>query len=272
MATFVQRGSACISYQVDGNGDGLVLVSGTGGDLHSNWDHLIDHFAARRKVVRVDYSGAGATQDDGGPLRVEQLAEQVLAGADAATLDSFDLVGYSLGAAVAVYIAANYPERVRSLVLLAGFAYGGHSRLALQSQLWLDLIRTDPRQFARLVLLTGFTPGFLNNLSAQDIEQWIQAICSSNSWDGIARQIELDRCLDVRGCLEAIGQPTLVIGCANDCMVPAEHAKELAAAIRGARYVELASGHLAPFECPGEFAGLVTDFIGRQHPVQGASL
>lgn len=263
MTRTVQTATATVSYQLDGQAHqpALVLVSGTGGDLHSNWDHLLSSFTEHRKVLRVDYSGAGKTQDNGEPLQIETLAQQVMAAANAEQLDQFDLVGYSLGSCVAIYIAAHYPEKVRSLVLLAGFAFGGHSRLAMQSQLWLDLIRNDPRHFAQTIVLTGFTPAFVNNMRAEDIQLWVNAICTSNNWDGIARQIDLDRRLDVRPCLPNVHAPTLVIGCANDFMVPKEHAQELAREIPQARYVELDSGHLAPFEQPEHVAKLVTTFI-----------
>ena len=261
MTAMVRLAQANISYQVDGQGEGLVLVSGTGGDLHSNWDHLMGRFTACRQVVRVDYAGSGKTQDHGGVLQVEALAAQVMSGVGAAQLGKFDLVGYSLGAAVAIYIAAQYPQHVRSLVLVAGFAHGGQSRLGMQSDLWLQLIQHDPRAFAKVILLTGFSPQFLNAMAPGDIENWIDAICTSNRWDGISRQIDLDRRLDVREYLGQIQARTLVIGCANDFMVPKAHAQDLAEAISGARYVELQSGHLVPFECPDVFADTVLHFI-----------
>lgn len=263
MTQTVQTASATVSYQLDGHAhqQALVLVSGTGGDLHSNWDHLLSSFTDHRKVLRVDYSGAGKTQDGGESLQIETLAQQVMAAAEVEQLDQFDLVGYSLGSSVAIYIAAHYPEKVRSLVLLAGFAFGGHSRLAMQSQLWLDLIKSDPRHFAQTIVLTGFTPAFVNKMRAEDIELWVNAICTSNNWDGIARQIDLDRRLDVRHYLPNIHAPTLVIGCSNDFMVPKEHSQELAREIPQACYIELDSGHLAPFERPEEVARLINSFI-----------
>lgn len=256
----IEVSGATVSYRVDGSGQGLVLVSGTGGTLQSNWDHLIDALAPHRTVVRVDYSGSGETRDSHEILSVEILAEQVVAAAKASGAEPFDLVGYSLGASVAIHIAAQYPERVRSLVLLAGFASAEDSRLQLQSGLWLDLIRLDPRAFARLVLLTGFSPAFLSQLDEQQIGEWVEAICTVNRWDGIARQIDLDRRLDVRAQLPRIAAPTLVIGCAQDQMVPVEHSRALAAAIPGAHYAQLDSGHLAPFERPAEFVRMVLEF------------
>lgn len=259
---FVNVADARVSYRVDGQGPGLVLVSGTGGNLQSNWDHLIQRFSAHRRVLRVDYSGAGDTQDGGGSLCVGALAQQVMGASEAADMRQFDLVGYSLGACVAAYIAAEHTQRVRSVVLLAGFMGGKEdTRLNLQFDLWLHLIREDPRSFARLVLLTGFSPAFLNRLSTQELNLWQDAICTSNRWDGISRQIELDKRVDVRAHCARISQPTLVIGCTNDFMVPVDHAKALAASISGARYEELPSGHLAPFERPDEFATLVETFL-----------
>jgi pimeloyl-ACP methyl ester carboxylesterase len=259
----IHVGGARVSYRVDGGGSGIVLVSGTGGNLHSNWDHLMGHFAPHRSVVRVDYSGSGDTHDNHEVLSIELLAAQVIAAAKAAEAAPFDLVGYSLGAGVAIYIAATHPDLVRSVTLLAGFASGNETRLKLQSELWLDLIRHDPRAFARMVLLTGFSPAFLSRLTEQQIGDWLEAIVTVNRWEGIARQIELDRRLDVAAYARAIRAPTLVIGCGQDQMVPVEHSRELEAMIPGATYAQLDAGHLAPFECPDEFAQMVLYFIER---------
>jgi pimeloyl-ACP methyl ester carboxylesterase len=74
----------------------------------------------------------------------------------------FDLVGYSLGAAVATFIAAEYSEMVRSLVLVSGFSYGGDPRMRLQFDLWLHLARTDRIALAKLLLVSGLSREFLS--------------------------------------------------------------------------------------------------------------
>lgn len=250
-----------VSYRVEGDGPGLVLVHGTGGDGESNWGHLIERFTPYWKVVRPDYAGSGKTQDSGQPLRIRELAAQVIAAARAANATPFDLVGFSLGASLAAYIAAEYPDDVRAVVLLAGFASGEDGRMQLEFGLWRDLIRSDRRAMARLVLLTGFSPDFLASLDLQQIEENIEAIVAGNQWEGMGRQVELDLSLDVSEQIKHITKPTLVIGCTHDHMVPPAHARALAAAISGARYAELNSGHLAPLERPDEFTQLVTDFL-----------
>ncbi len=259
---YVEIDGARVAYQVDGSGPALVLVSGTGGDMHSNWGHMIHTLARHRTVVRVDYSGAGTTTDDGGALTIPMLAKQVVAAARAADVGPFDLVGYSLGSCVAVHIAAEYPELVRSVVLLAGFTSSNDPRLQLQGQLWKDLVRTDIKLFARLVLLTGFSPKTLASMAKEQMQLVIDTIVRVNHVDGLLRQIELDGTLDVTGQARRISKRTLVIGCVADNVVPVEHARTLAATIPHARYAELPCGHMAPFECPDDFLMLTLGFLG----------
>jgi pimeloyl-ACP methyl ester carboxylesterase len=161
---------AKVAYRVDGSGPGLVLVHGTGGDSLTNWGHLVEYLSPHWTVVRPDYSGSGDTKDNGGPLTAAVLAAQVVAAAQAAGTVPFDLVGFSLGAAVAAFIAAEYPTLVRSVVLLAGFASGEDSRQKMQFELWRNLIRSDRRSMARLVLLTGFSPDFVSGLGDAAVE------------------------------------------------------------------------------------------------------
>lgn len=252
---------ASVAYQVEGRGPALVLVSGTGGNLESNWAHLMPALSARYTVVRVDYAGSsGDTRDDVAELTIDRLAGQVAAAINATGIDRFHLVGYSLGSSIALQTAIIFADRVRSLTLLAGFASGRDTRFALQSALWRDLIGHDPRQFARLIILTGLSPQALSSFQESDVKLWIDAICSNNDWEGISRQIVLDATLDVSALLPRLSVPTLSIGCEHDHMVPPQHARQLASAIPGARYRELPCGHLAPFEQPDAFLELLNDF------------
>jgi pimeloyl-ACP methyl ester carboxylesterase len=254
MAT-VEIEKSVVEYLVDGTGPGLVLVHGTGGSAEANWGHLVDRFSRHWTVIRPNYSGSGNTTDACGSLSVEQLAGQVLAAAKAVGKVPFDLVGFSLGAAVAVVVAARAPDLVRSLVLIAGFANSTDSYLKLEFSLWLAL--------ARLFLLTGLSHGFLANLSEAEIEASVSSIVAGTNWDGLARQVELDLTLDVREQARSITRPTLVIGCTHDCIVPVRHPQLLAAMIPEAEYTELATGHLAALEQPEAFATAIETFLMR---------
>ncbi|MBB6146783.1 pimeloyl-ACP methyl ester carboxylesterase [Silvibacterium bohemicum] len=259
----VEIEKSVVEYLVDGSGPGLVLVHGTGGSAEANWGHLVDRFARHWTVIRPNYSGSGNTTDAGGSFSVEQLAGQVLAAAKAAGKVPFDLVGFSLGAAVAVVVAARAPDLVRSLVLIAGFADSTDSYLKLEFSLWRELIVQNRPALARLFLLTGVSHGFLANLSEAEIEASASSIVAETNWDGLARQVELDLTLDVRDHVRSITRPTLVIGCTHDCIVPVRHPQLLAATIPEAEYTELATGHLAALEQPEAFATAIETFLMR---------
>ena len=260
--------NAEVEYLVDGQGPRLVLVHGTGGSAELNWSHLVERFSRRWTVVRPNYSGSGHTTDAGGSLSPAQLAEQVVAAAKATGSTPFDIVGFSLGAAVAAVVAAQYPHRVRSVVLVAGFADTTDPYFKLEFPLWLDLIDANRSALARLFLMTGFSSGFLGNLSESQIEASASRIIAGTNWIGMARQIELNRTLDVREQVRAITQPTLVIGCAHDCIVPVRHQRRLAEMIPDAEYAEFATGHLVAVEQPEAFTDLVESFLTRKQHQQ----
>lgn len=258
--TVVVKG-AQVSFQIDGSGPGLVLVHGTGGNAKSHWGHLVDKFSEHWTVIRPDFSGSGETVDSGEELSIELLAEQVVATAKAVGKVPFDLVGFSLGAAVAAYIAAEHPDEVHSVVLLAGFASGLDSRMQLQCELWRDLAKTDPHAMVRMLLLTGFSAQTFNELGIKQIKNNVEVMVHGVDWEGLIRQLDMVLSLDIQDKLIKIKCPVLVIGCLDDQMAPIAHTKALAAAISGACYMEFPSGHFAPMECPDLFVKATKDFL-----------
>ncbi len=254
-------GGARVAYRVQGRGPAIVLVNGTAAlDMH--WGPVIEEFSKSRTVISLDYSGSGETTDDGEALSLQKLAEQVAAVARAAGVSNFDLVGHSLGAAIATQLACQSPELVRSLILVAGFPWGGEPRLKLQFELWLDLIRTNREAFLRLLLLSGLTPAFISRMGNAAIEQMINGYMPLANWEGIARQVELDLLVDMRRQAQLVCCPALVIGCAHDQIIT--QTRELADCIPGASYREIAAGHLAFFEGASEFNASASEFLRRQ--------
>jgi pimeloyl-ACP methyl ester carboxylesterase len=252
---------ARVNYLVDGSGPGLVLVHGTGGSAEFSWTPMLERLTAEWTVVRPDYAGSGATRDGGGPLTLPGLARQVVAAAEHAGLASFHLLGYSLGALVAVQAAADCPAQVRSLVALGGFVSAADARLQMMLKFWQGLIARDRAAIARLWVLSGFSPAFLAALAPAELEAIVELTLTAVDWDGVARQVDLDLVADVHEAAARVATPTLVLGCRQDQMVPPAHARQLAACIPGAAYREVDSGHAAPVEAVGPLLDLVAPFL-----------
>ena len=259
-----------ISYSVDGAGPGLVLVHGTALNSETNWASLVEPMARIRTVIRPNYSGSGSTTDTGGNLTVARLAGQVVSAAKAANAIPFDLVGFSLGAAVAVHIAAHHPEMVRSLVLVGGLLSSEDPRMQLQLRLWQSMIADDPTSLAKIVVLTGFSQSFLALLDDATLAGMVEKISTETDWAGMARQVELALVLDVGTDAENIKAATLSIGLSQDQIAPPYLAQALATRIPNAAFTLLDSGHMAPMENPDELAVLITAFLQQQMPPHAA--
>ncbi len=258
---FATVGTSKVEYLVDGSGAGLVLVHGKGRDAISDWEALTPAFSDDWTVVRPNYSGSGNTEDKGEELTIEMLGQQVIGAAQAAGAVPFDLVGFSLGAPISAWIAANHPEMVRKLVLISGFSHGD-SRSRLQFKLWSDLLYADRRLFCEMGMLTGFSPQFVASLPDDAIQAGVNGMLEGINWAGIARQVEVDIHLDIRDEIRKIVAPTLVIGCLQDQMVPINHSKELAKEITGATYREIDSGHTVLMERPEKVSKMIREFLG----------
>ncbi|MEW1678192.1 alpha/beta fold hydrolase [Streptomyces noursei] len=268
----LSAGPAAVEYDRTGTGPGVVLVHGTGA-TREQWLPLTDAVADRFTVVAPDYSGSGGTTDHGGPLTLADLADEVLAAADHAGLERFHLVGHSLGAAIATHLAAHRPERVRSLLLHAGWVHTD-TRMRAEFTHWLDLLRTDAAHgtahFARMLPLAALGPRYWERTDTAGNEELVQALATTLA-PGTARQTEVDLSVDLRPVLGRITAPTLVLASAHDQIIGADQQRALLAGIRDSRYQEIDAGHGAPGEDPAGFAALIAGFLDERRAADASA-
>ena len=112
-----------LGYHIESSGDGppLLLLHGFTGSLR-NWDALTDALAATYRVIRVDLPGHGATESPQHPKRatMAQVADDLCALLRALDAAPAHVLGYSMGARLALSLALQHPECVSSLVLESG--------------------------------------------------------------------------------------------------------------------------------------------------------
>src|SRR6185437_14137150 len=253
----VKASGTVVPYSKEGSGPGLLLVHGTTVNSRANFGQVIERFTDRREVITPDYAGCGRSTIPVGPLSLELLTEQIAAVARHATQGPVDLLGDSLGAAVAAATAARYPSLVRRLVLVAGWADSADPRHQLVLGTWARLVETSPELGARFAMLVGVSPAFLTALGRDVIEAFTLQPPAAHT----VRRLELGQRIDIREAARRIVAPTLLIRGTWDYLVPEYQTRALHELIPGSRCEALDCGHAAFFEKPDEIVRLVRNFL-----------
>jgi pimeloyl-ACP methyl ester carboxylesterase len=248
-----------------GSGPGLLLAHGAGSSLANTYGPILEALAARYTVVGIDYPGSGDTPRSTTPLSVGDLADQLIAAADAEGLDRFALSGFSLGGSVAIRAAARHPERVTALVLTAAFPYRDN-RLALASSIWSKIAASGDRELlAEFQLMMALGTQALESMSAEQLQQTL-GFTAAAAADGSSEQTDLVGQVDVRDDLAGIKVPTLVISTTDDRLTSTALHRQLAETIPGAQLADIDTGHLPMLERTDEWLQLITDFLGKHNP------
>ena len=105
-------------YEIHGSGDPLIVLHGGLGSTQSHVPDLAA-LARTRQVIAVDLQAHGRTADIDRPLSYEAMADDIGALIAYLQLPKADVMGYSLGAGVAVQIGLRHRDRVRKLVVMS---------------------------------------------------------------------------------------------------------------------------------------------------------
>lgn len=206
------------------------------------------------RFVMMDLPGSGESTLPDAPLTLDSITRHAFALMDHLGHERYHIVGFSIGAPIAVAMAAYQPRVARSLTLIAGWV-AADARMKATFELWRRLITVDPALFTRYVMVDGFTSAF-HELAAPILEAVIEASALTIA-PGSAAQIDLDISLDIADLVGQIAVPTLIIGGAEDRWVDISHSHDLGGAITGARVEVLAAGHMMMAEQPAQVAALL---------------
>jgi 3-oxoadipate enol-lactonase len=249
--------------------DTFVLLHGFA-ESSAAWFAWVPHLARRFRVVRPDLRGFGRSSIPEEPLdypwSVGGFAEDLVALLDALEPTRVHLVGARLGAAIAMQIAADHPDRIASLSVISGLARGadvrgldtGDELVALQS--FADRIREDGlgawfERSGRARLGMAASEGQLS--------YWNRLMARSDPEVCIAMMRAAAR-LDITESLGRIRAPTLVMASGDSRVQGIAATRAWQSLIPGSELVVVAgdSPHLAATE-PDRCAQRVIAFAQR---------
>ncbi len=254
--------SPALAADIAGDGPLIVFLHGVGGNRR-NWRRQVDHFAHRFKCVALDLRGYGESDDYDAALTFTDFANDVVRVLDHFGAWRAHIVGLSMGGRIALDLWGRYASRVASLTLADTSAGSKETQEPAKIEAFLAARRKP--------LLDGQTPAALAPVLVETLvgpnatpDQRAELV------DSLAR-LHVDSYLKT---LEAVARftgfpdfgsidvPVQVITGSEDRVAPPHIAREMAAAIPGARFAEIAgAGHISNVEAPDAFNATLDAFL-----------
>jgi 3-oxoadipate enol-lactonase len=251
-----------IHYDVRGEGEPLLCVHGLGCDRRA-WALQIEPFAQCFQAVFFDNRDVGQSSLATHDYTSAELAQDVLALADHLELQSFHLLGVSLGGMVSQHVALTAPQRVRTLTLAV--THGGVGRAGrIRGRLLGSYARhLPPEDRVDNLLYLCYTESFFEN---EELYQFVRQALLEDPYpqppDAFARQAAAGAHHDVRERLGGLSMPVHVIGAERDLMIPPWKSGELASLIPGSKLTMIEGhGHGVMWEGAAEFNSAVIEFV-----------
>jgi len=116
----IRAGNITMNYDQQGSGEPLVLIPYLAAD-YACYAFQVPDYAKRFTCVSVDLRGTGESDKPEGAYSTEMFADDIAALMQAIGIQKAHIYGVSLGAATGIWLAAKYPDRVKSLSLHSGW-------------------------------------------------------------------------------------------------------------------------------------------------------
>ncbi len=211
-------------YEIHGEGQPVVLLHGAFSAIGTSFGGLIPQLARTRQVVAFELQAHGHTADIDRPMSLEFMADDTAAAIQALDIQPADILGYSMGAGVALHTAIRHPEVLRKLIL-ASVTY----------------------------TMEGIQPGLMENLGSMKPEmmhgspwheEYMRIAPHPEDFNKLfAKKTQMDQQIkDIQSeTIQAIKAPTLLIIGDSDLVRP-EHAVEMFRLLGGGVFGDTPAG------------------------------
>ena len=267
---FLDVGEVRLRASVRGSGPPLLLVTGLGASLDLAAPFEEELAARGRQVISFDAPGVGGSTAYRWPRRLPGVARTVAGLLDRLGHDQVDVLGVSLGGAVAQQLARSAPHRVRRLVLAATMP--GIGGLPGSPQVLMTL--ATPRRYRDPEYYQQIAGRIYGGAARTDPAGLVHAALGRfqppSTW-GYAGQLYAITGWSSLPWLHTLRHPTLVLAGDDDPIVPVLNGHLLAWRIPDSRlHVVRGGGHLFILERPAEIAERVTTFLAAERSVTPA--
>lgn len=248
-----------MAYVEQGSRDGIAVVMLHGySDTHRSFDLVRPLLPRAWRVIAVSQRGHGHSDKPQSDYAMADFAADVPAFLDALGIERAVLVGHSMGAAVALRVAAEWPERVAGLALLSGFAdFSGNAGAKELFELVAGFgEQIDPvfvRSFQASTIAAPMSQGFIEFVSNESLR------CPVRAWKGAAQAMAA---CDPLADAARVRAPSMLIWGDKDDFVPRADQHALRRVLPAARLIALnGAGHAPHWERTADTAACLRAFI-----------
>lgn len=248
-------------YDEKGTGDPIVFIAGLN-DSRQGWELTVPAFEDYH-CITIDNRDVGDSPRMSASYTRTEMVRDVVDVLDRARISAAHIVGHSGGGLIAQDLSLDYPERVRSLVLVCTFCEVD-SWIAGEVSVWKRLaLSPDKDDLTRGAILSWIGASTINEMGYEAVVEMLQPLVDDQPRDAFVRQVDgMTSDPAPRRRLHEIDKPTLVVWANEDHGVLHHHAQQLVDGIAGARYVEIArSGHAPQLEQPEQFNAALLEFL-----------
>lgn len=264
---YIQVNDIEIYYEVHGDGEPLVLLSGLTMNLIPWTLYQVTAFTeAGYQVVLIDNRDVGRTSESQvQDYSIEQFTEDTIGVLDVMGIRSAHILGYSMGGMIALDMAIRHSPRVNTLTILGSTGKLGASEKNLLKAIKAAKEKMNNEEFWRFMANKAMTWRFFEN--EEGVARWFGFVTSDvyhQSVPALIRQVNACNGFDVSASLKSINQPTHIIVGEEDEMFAPRHSEFLAENISGAKLTRLPNlAHAVYSEGVDVFNPLVLGFLSE---------
>lgn len=259
-----------VHFQDAGSKDApvLLMLHGFGSSLQT-WDSWADSLKSNYRVIRLDLPGFGLSGPSPSKTYTEEDDVQFIENfVNHLNIAEFSLVGHSMGGKLAWNVAANFPSKVKQLVLMAPDGFSNPEEIGAKPYAIPYFMHLMKYSLPKFFVKTTLTPAFYDANALTD-----NLLTRYNDFlraPGI-RQALIDRAnqtinSDPVTRLKKITAPTLLLWGDSDQMIPPHNADRYTSVLATATKVVLPrQGHLLQEERPQEGLSAVLAFLNATH-------